>query len=124
MGVTDPRRVDIEIGELVLSGFEHVDHDLVVDAFRRELHRLVRDRGVPLAENADVSVDLLRGLPPLPATTTPHRLGAALARAVHTGLAGGGRTDGDRVGHRRTDGDRGGFGRTDASGTDVGGRGA
>ncbi|MBO0655496.1 hypothetical protein J1792_22770 [Streptomyces triculaminicus] len=115
--MTDPRRVDIEIGELVLSGFEHVDHDLVVDAFRRELHRLVRDRGVPLAENADVSVDLLRGLPPLPATTTPHRLGAALARAVHTGLAGGGRTDGSR-----TDGDRGGFGRTDASGTDVGGR--
>lgn len=120
MGVTDPRRVDIEIGELVLSGFEHVDHDLVVDAFRRELHRLVRDRGVPLAENTDVSVDLLRGLPPLPATTTPHRLGAALARAVHTGLAGGGRT---------TDGDRGGYGRTDASGTDasgtdVGGRGA
>ncbi|WP_372449045.1 hypothetical protein [Streptomyces syringium] len=109
MGVTDPRRdpgrdlpgrgqpgrdrpgrVHVEIGELALHGFEHVDHERVADAFRHELHRLVRDRGVPIAGDTGVRLDLLRGLPPLPATTSPHRLGTALARAVHAGLTGRG----------------------------------
>ncbi|MBB5122013.1 hypothetical protein AF335_08240 [Streptomyces eurocidicus] len=92
MGVTDPGRVDVEIGELVLHGFEHVDRDLLADAFRRELHRLVRDRGVPLAGDTGITLDLVRGLPPLPGTASPHRLGTALARAVHAGLAGRGDT--------------------------------
>ncbi|ARZ66121.1 hypothetical protein M1P56_19500 [Streptomyces sp. HU2014] len=90
MGVTDSGRVDIEIGELVLTGFDHLDHDLVTEVFRRELHRLVQDRGVPVAGDTDLAVDLVRDLPPLPATASPHRLGTALARAVHTGLTRGG----------------------------------
>lgn len=90
MGVTEPRRVDIEIGELVLTGFARIDHDLVTQVFRRELHRLVQEHGVPVAGDTDLAVDLLRDLPPLPATASPHRLGTALARAVHTGLTRGG----------------------------------
>ncbi|MCD9145047.1 hypothetical protein [Streptomyces albireticuli] len=90
MGVTDAGRVDIEIGELVLTGFDHLDHTVVAEVFRRELHRLVREHGVPVAGDTGLAVDLVHGLPPLPATASPHRLGTALARAVHTGLTRGG----------------------------------
>ncbi|MFI0487123.1 hypothetical protein [Actinomadura sp. 9N215] len=91
MGVEQSRTVRVEIGELVFDGFDHrVDPDLVSAAFERELDRLIRARGVPLAD-ADRRLDTLTGLPPLPATTSPGRLGRALARAVHVGLSGQGR---------------------------------
>ncbi|MEU7639995.1 hypothetical protein [Streptomyces sp. NPDC039016] len=84
----------IEIGELVLDGFDaRVDPSRVSAAFQAELSRLVRERGVPLAADgggADLALDGLAGLPALPATTHPVRLGEALARAVHAGLAGRG----------------------------------
>ncbi|MEU3708775.1 hypothetical protein [Streptomyces catenulae] len=85
----------IDIGELVLDGFDAraVDPDRVSAAFRAELTRLVRERGVPLAARSDgagVALDGVAGLPPLPPTTHPVRLGEALARAVHAGLAGRG----------------------------------
>ncbi|MFE6688656.1 hypothetical protein ACFVFQ_19570 [Streptomyces sp. NPDC057743] len=83
----------IDIGELVLDGFDarSVDPRRVAAAFRAELTRLVRERGVPLAADGDgLALDALGGLPPLPATTHPVRLGEALARAVHAGLAGRG----------------------------------
>ncbi|MGP3999965.1 hypothetical protein [Streptomyces sp. 8N706] len=86
------RTVRIEIGELVLDGFGRIDQHRVSAAFRAELARLVRERGVPLAAGGDRRLDLLSGLPPLPATTSPRRLGEALARAVHAGLAGRGET--------------------------------
>ncbi len=84
--------VRIDIGELVLDGFASgVDAERVSAAFQRELARLVREGGVPLAaDGAGVAVDGLAGLPPLPATTSPVRIGQALARAVHAGLAGRG----------------------------------
>ncbi|MFJ9854115.1 hypothetical protein [Streptomyces sp. NPDC101150] len=88
-----PRSFRIDIGELVLDGFDaaRVDPDRVSAAFRNELTRLVRERGVPLAaDGAGVALDGLAGLPPLPATSSPARLGEALARAVHAGLAGRG----------------------------------
>jgi hypothetical protein len=89
--VNDPRTVRVEIGELALEGFDRVDSDRVSAAFERELARLVRERGVPLAaDGADARLDLLSGLPALPATTSPGRLGEALARAVHAGLSGRG----------------------------------
>ncbi|MBD0671682.1 hypothetical protein [Streptomyces sp. CBMA156] len=84
-------RIEVEIGELVLDGFAHLDHDRLAAAFRRELTRLVEARGVPLAAGGDRTLDLLSGLPPLPPGTSPQRLGEALARAVHSGLSGGGR---------------------------------
>lgn len=84
-------RIRVEIGELVLQGFDSIDHDGVSAAFQRELTRLVAERGVPLAGGGDTALDTLAGLPDLPATTSPRRLGEALARAVHAGLAGRGR---------------------------------
>ncbi|WP_225847551.1 hypothetical protein [Streptomyces sp. HPF1205] len=83
-----PASVRVEIGELVLEGFGPVDSDRVSETFRRELARLVTERGVPLAADGDRAVNVLSGLPALPATTSPDRLGEALARAVHAGLAG------------------------------------
>ncbi|KUL49403.1 hypothetical protein ADL22_08515 [Streptomyces sp. NRRL F-4489] len=92
----------MDIGELVLDGFDArvTDPGRVSAAFQAELARLVRERGVPLASGDGDSggdgdgtgrvLDVLTGLPPLPATTHPVRLGEALARAVHAGLAGRG----------------------------------
>ncbi|MEU8785447.1 hypothetical protein [Streptomyces sp. NPDC048637] len=87
-----PRSFRIDIGALVLDGFDaRIDPDRVSDAFRSELTRLVHERGVPLAaDGAGVALDGLAGLPPLPATTSPVRLGEALAHAVHAGLTGRG----------------------------------
>lgn len=97
-----PARIEIEIGELAFTGFGRLDHERVTDAFRRELTRLVGEYGVPAAVLGDTAPDVLSGLPPLPATTSPRRLGEALARAVHVGLAGGGdrRTGADAAGGR------------------------
>ncbi|MFE2493225.1 hypothetical protein [Streptomyces scopuliridis] len=85
-----PRTIRVDIGELVLDGFDRVDPDRVSAAFQAELSRLVRDRGVPLATDGGRALDTLSGLPPLPATASPRRLGEALARAVHAGLSGRG----------------------------------
>ncbi|WP_242641276.1 hypothetical protein [Streptomyces kasugaensis] len=87
-----PQTFRIDIGELVLDGFDsRIDPERVSAAFQGELTRLVRERGVPLGANgAGVTLDGLAGLPPLPATTSPVRIGEALARAVHAGLAGRG----------------------------------
>ncbi|MFF7994342.1 hypothetical protein ACFZDG_31750 [Kitasatospora xanthocidica] len=84
-------RIEVEIGELVLDGFARIDHDRLTAAFRSELTRLVGARGVPISVDGDRALDLLSGLPPLPAGASAQRLGEALARAVHTGLSGGGR---------------------------------
>jgi hypothetical protein len=79
----------VEIGELVLDGFR-ADPERVTAAFERELTRLVRLHGVPLAAQGAVGVDTLTGLPPLPAGLSARRLGQELARAVHEGLSGHG----------------------------------
>jgi hypothetical protein len=77
-------RIEVEIGELVLTGVRRADRDQVAAAFQRELARLLRSRGLPAGFGAR---DAVTSLPPLPATTSPHRLGRALAQAVHTGLS-------------------------------------
>jgi hypothetical protein len=84
-----PSAIRVNVGELVLDGFQ-VDHDRVSEAFERELSRLVREHGVPLAADGAVSVDALSGLPPLPVGLSARRLGQELARAVHAGLSGRG----------------------------------
>ncbi|QHA09465.1 hypothetical protein GQF42_07330 [Streptomyces broussonetiae] len=93
----------MDIGELTLDGFDlgPRDADRVRESFHSELERLVRERGVPAAllADGDRALDLLSGLPELPATGNPRRLGEALARAVHAGLSGGGASD--RGGRRR-----------------------
>ena len=99
-GATDatPREIRVEIGELALDGF-HGDPGLVLSAFETELARLVREEGVPLADGAGPrTLDALTGLPPLPATVSAARLGEALARSVHAGLAGEGEASERRPG--------------------------
>jgi hypothetical protein len=97
MGLNEPQdteTVHLDIGELVLDGFDHgIDRDIVAAAFQSELSRLVGERGVPLAAAGDEDrvLEALTGLPALPATTSPARLGESLARAVHAGLSGRGR---------------------------------
>ncbi|MCC5031704.1 hypothetical protein DMH02_000095 [Streptomyces sp. WAC 00631] len=100
-----PREVRVEIGELVLDGFDaRIDTDRVTAAFRAELTRLVREQGVPLAAGGrDLAVETLAGLPPLPRTASPARLGEALARAVHAGLSGDGAPDAPGGPGRRPD---------------------
>ncbi|MFE1310367.1 hypothetical protein [Streptomyces sp. NPDC058755] len=90
MGVSRrPSAIRVEIGELVLDGFR-ANPAHVSAAFERELTRLVRLRGVPLAAHGALTVDALSGLAPLPAGLSARRLGQELARAVHEGLSGHG----------------------------------
>ncbi|MFB6712917.1 MULTISPECIES: hypothetical protein [unclassified Streptomyces] len=84
-----PGAIRVDIGELVLDGFD-VDPARVSAAFERELTRLVREWGVPVAADGGRSLDTLSGLPPLPAGLSARRLGQELARAVHAGLSGRG----------------------------------
>ncbi|MFI9344333.1 hypothetical protein ACIG0D_24170 [Streptomyces sp. NPDC052773] len=88
MGVT-PRQIRVNVGELALTGFR-ADPERVSAAFERELTRLVREHGVPLAADGAVTMEALTGLPPLPAGLSARRLGQELARAVHRGLSGHG----------------------------------
>jgi hypothetical protein len=78
--------VRIEIDQLVLHGVRPADRHRVAAAFERELTRLLRTRGLPSTVDSERTK-----LPPLPRTTSPRRLGEALARSVHSGLTGGGR---------------------------------
>ncbi|MGW3175302.1 hypothetical protein [Streptomyces sp. NPDC001153] len=98
-----PTAIRIDIGELAFDGVDLTarDADRVREAFHGELDRLVRERGVPAAllADGDRALDLLSGLPELPATGNPRRLGEALARAVHAGLSGAGAAN-DRRGRR------------------------
>ncbi|QOV40057.1 hypothetical protein IM697_17660 [Streptomyces ferrugineus] len=90
-GRPEPREIRVDIGELVLDGFgPSVDPGRVSASFERELTRLVREHGVPLAADGAVTVDELSGLPPMPAGLSARRLGQELARAVHAGLSGRG----------------------------------
>ncbi|SDM38832.1 hypothetical protein SAMN04487981_101353 [Streptomyces sp. cf386] len=90
-GRPEPREIRVDIGELVLDGFgSSVDPRRVSASFERELTRLVREHGVPLAVDGAVSVDGVSGLPPMPAGLSARRLGQELARAVHAGLSGRG----------------------------------
>ncbi|MGM0344559.1 hypothetical protein [Streptomyces sp. Adlamb9] len=91
MGVKErrPPAIRVEIGELVLDGFR-ADPARVSAAFERELARLVRLHGVPLASHGSLTVDTLSGLAPLPSGLSARRLGQELARAVHQGLSGQG----------------------------------
>jgi hypothetical protein len=85
-----PWRVDVEIGELVLDGFERVDRDGVADAFCAELSRLLRrDTGRLLAQGAvggDAGAGDVRAAAELPRGMPPRRLGQSLARAAFSAI--------------------------------------
>jgi len=89
MGVTGPRRVLVEIGELVLDGFPAADRDLVAASFRRELTRLLTGPlGGVFESTMDDSVDVsVAGSAPTPGMSS-RRIGIHLARTVHATLDG------------------------------------
>ena len=86
MGLND--RIEVTVEELVLDGFGPGERERIAESFRRELDRLLRVRGLPGA--VDATHDAVGGLPELPRTGSPQRLGEALAEAVHACLSGPG----------------------------------
>ena len=82
-----PWRVEVEIDELVLDGFERIDRDVVDGAFRRELDRLLRRDPGRLA-SADKVTAWARVVADLPQTMPSHRLGQSLAGAVFRAIDG------------------------------------
>lgn len=89
MGVTGPRRVVVEIDELVLDGFPVADRDLVAASFRKELTRLLNGPlGGVFDSIEDGAVDVaVSGGAPAPGLSS-RRLGMQLARTVHVTLDG------------------------------------
>ncbi|WP_228447483.1 hypothetical protein [Streptomyces paludis] len=78
--------MSLHVDELVIRGVDgvrHADADRIAHAFTHELTRLLTEQP-PAAEAASYGV--VRGLRPLPATTSPRRLGRELARSVHREL--------------------------------------
>ena len=84
MELTRRPRYEVEIEELVLGGVSHAEADLIRVTFQRELTRLLTVR--PPRVSTDRGVAVLGELPALP-PDSPRRIGQALARTVHTGLA-------------------------------------
>ena len=85
--------VDLEIGQVVLTGFGRIDGDAVASALRRELTRLLRGRRAPLARaGGDGPGPSFRParLPAaeLPPAVAPDRLGRSLARVVFREIGG------------------------------------
>ncbi|MBX9580613.1 MAG: hypothetical protein K2X87_09925 [Gemmataceae bacterium] len=80
-------RVEVDIGELVLHGFDPRDRHAIGDAVQRELARLFAERGVPpgLAGGAEVDrVDA--GAYPVRPPAGAAAAGAGLAETVYGGL--------------------------------------
>lgn len=88
MGVNPgrPRRIVVDIDELVLAGFGRLNRDRVTSAFHRELTRLLQDDVSGLiATPVDHELSGLSVSTPL----SSRGLGEAIARAVHSGLTQG-----------------------------------
>ena len=88
-------QVEVEIGQLVLDGFERIDRDAVGAAFGRELDRLLRRGTRALAAEGTAGIELasrVACLPgtQLPAEMPPRRLGQALAGVVFSVIEGAG----------------------------------
>jgi|KBSMisStaDraftv2_1062788.scaffolds.fasta_scaffold398094_3 hypothetical protein len=81
-----PRRIEIDIAELVLHGMAPADRRAVGDALQRELETLVARHGVEallsrpehFAQHTAGPITLARG-------ARPAALGAMVARAIHRG---------------------------------------
>lgn len=80
------RRIEVEIEEVVLRGFGHLDRRAVGEALESELTRLISGDSVPARrlESAVYDGGLLR----LPSRHGELALGRGLARATHNALQG------------------------------------
>jgi hypothetical protein len=80
------RVVRVEIGEIVLRGFERVDGARVRAAAARELERLVAgDRAWPAARPSIPRLDARATA--MPPSSAPEALGREVAQVVHRELA-------------------------------------
>ena len=79
--------VQVSIEELMLHGFAAADRHRIGEALERELARLLAAESLPasMAQGGDISV-LDGGSIQIAAGLQPERIGAQIARAVHSGL--------------------------------------
>ena len=81
--------VELEIGELVLRGFEHTDRHRVGAAVEHELARLLGERPLPAGiEHAAELARLDGGSIELPAGAPAETLGARIAQAIYRCCSG------------------------------------
>lgn len=85
----NPRSVDLDLNieELVLTGFPGQDRDRIMQAVRAELERLISEGGVPAAFSRGGELDRLDGerLEVEPGSS-PEEIGAQVARSLYGGL--------------------------------------
>lgn len=80
-------RIRVEIGELVLDGFDYHDHRRIAGAFEQELGRLIRERGLPGEPGHDRQTAAIAGPPfAAPSDMNAWRIGVEAARSVYRGL--------------------------------------
>ena len=82
-------KVEVQIGELVLEGFNFHDQRRIASAMRNELSRLVRENDLPqrLERNYDRSVSSFTPPPfAMPQDGNPRRIGVEIARSVYKSL--------------------------------------
>jgi hypothetical protein len=80
-------KINLQIDELVLEGFDYHDHKRIGAAMKLELARLVAERGLGSVldqKNNSGSVSA----PPfnVPSDRNPRAIGAEIARAVYKGM--------------------------------------
>jgi len=78
------QRVELQIDELVLHGFDHGDRYRIGRAISSELARLITDKGIPPVFSHDADLPSLDGGPVnLPAGARPDTVGIRVAREVY-----------------------------------------
>jgi hypothetical protein len=79
--------LDLNIEELVLTGFPGQDRDRIMQAVREELERLIREGGVPSAFSRGGELDSLDGGSfEVEPGSSPEEIGAQVARSLYGGL--------------------------------------
>ncbi|MGE6761508.1 hypothetical protein D7X55_17110 [Corallococcus sp. AB049A] len=86
-----PQRIALHIDELVLHGVPSAHRHRVGEAVREELSRLLAEQGLPSGVDAAALASRLDvGAISVTPGASPEATGASVARAVYSGLAGGG----------------------------------
>jgi hypothetical protein len=80
-------RVELHIEELVLEGFDSRDRHRIRDAVERELTRLLGEERELRQVRQEAHVPELRAQFSMRAGSTPGRVGAQLAEAVHQAVS-------------------------------------
>jgi hypothetical protein len=79
-------KIHLEIGELVLQGFDFHDHPRIRHAIERELSRLIMESGLPGYRNGASIPKIDAGSFDLPKNTEPGVIGANVASLIYKGL--------------------------------------